>query len=200
MAFDKVTAQDRANKGNVGLPDTPNMTANELQERMDSLPNLGIDKLNELIDALNAETAAGNVGMTIPSGVNATQPTVQAVIAAMVLDWSLNTTNRHTHSNKTTLDTITSTMLDNYSALVTLFASIQSIASQISNNDTALPTAKAVKDFVDGYDVKAKVLAAAYPVGVVYSTKGTAPGTLFGGTWSVLDTDTQGVTRYLRTA
>lgn len=198
--FDKVTAQDRANKGNVGLPDTPNMTANELQERMDSLPNLGIDKLNELIDGLNAETAAGNIGMVVPNGVTTTQTTIQAVINAIVLDWSLNTANRHTHANKATLDTITSTMLDNYSALVTLFAGIETIAQAVSNNNSAIPTSKAVKDFVDAYDIKSKVLAVAYPVGVVYSTKGTAPGTLFGGTWSVLDTDTQGVTRYLRTA
>ena len=198
--FDKVTAQDRANKGNVGLPDTPNMTANELQERMDSLPNLGIDKLNELIDGLNAETAAGNIGMVVPNGVTTTQATIQAVINAMVLDWSLNTANRHTHSNKAVLVTITSTMLDNYSALVTLFTGIETIAQAVSNNNSALPTSKAVKDFVDAYDIKSKVLAVAYPVGVVYSTKGTAPGTLFGGTWSVLDTDTQGVTRYLRTA
>jgi hypothetical protein len=198
--FDKVTAQDRANKGNVGLPDTPNMTANELQERMDSLPNLGIDKLNELIDGLNAETAAGNIGMVVPNGVTTTQTTIQAVINAIVLDWSLNTANRHSHSNKDTLDTITSTMLDNYSALVTLFTGIESIAQAVSNNNSAIPTSKAVKDFVDAYDIKSKVLAVAYPVGVIYSTKGTAPGTLFGGTWSVLDTDTQGVTRYLRTA
>ena len=198
--FDKVTAQDRANKGNVGLPDTPNLTANELQERMDSLPNLGIDKLNELIDGLNAETAAGNIGMVVPNGVTTTQTTIQAVINAIVLDWSLNTANRHSHSNKATLDTITSTMLDNYSALVTLFTGIETIAQSVSNNNSAIPTSKAVKDFVDAYDIKSKVLAVAYPVGVVYSTKGTAPGTLFGGTWSVLDTDTQGVTRYLRTA
>lgn len=198
--FDKVTAQDRANKGNVGLPDTPNMTANELQERMDSLPNLGIDKLNELIDGLNAETAAGNIGMVVPNGVTTTQTTIQAVINAIVLDWSLNTANRHTHANKAVLDTITGTMLDNYSALVTLFAGIETIAQAVSNNNSAIPTSKAVKDFVDAYDIKSKVLAVAYPVGVVYSTKGTAPGTLFGGTWSVLDTDTQGVTRYLRTA
>lgn len=198
--FDKVTAQDRANKGNVGLPDTPNMTANELQERMDSLPNLGIDKLNELIDGLNAETAAGNIGMVVPNGVTTTQTTIQAVINAIVLDWSLNTANRHTHSNKAVLDTITSTMLDNYSALVTLFTGIETIAQAVSNNNSAIPTSKAVKDFVDAYDIKSKVLAVAYPVGVIYSTKGTAPGTLFGGTWSVLDTDTQGVTRYLRTA
>ena len=198
--FNKVTAQDRANKGNVGLPDTPNMTANELQERMDSLPNLGIDKLNELIDGLNAETAAGNIGMVVPNGVTTTQTTIQAVINAIVLDWSLNTANRHTHANKAVLDTITSTMLDNYSALVTLFTGIETIAQAVSNNNSALPTSKAVKDFVDAYDIKSKVLAVAYPVGVIYSTKGTAPGTLFGGTWSVLDTDTQGVTRYLRTA
>lgn len=198
--FNKVTAQDRANKGNVGLPDTPNMTANELQERMDSLPNLGIDKLNELIDGLNAETAAGNIGMVVPNGVTTTQTTIQAVINAIVLDWSLNTANRHTHANKAVLDTITGTMLDNYSALVTLFTGIETIAQAVSNNNSALPTSKAVKDFVDAYDIKSKVLAVAYPVGVIYSTKGTAPGTLFGGTWSVLDTDTQGVTRYLRTA
>lgn len=198
--FDKVTAQDRANKGNVGLPDTPNMTANELQERMDSLPNLGIDKLNELIDGLNAETAAGNIGMVVPNGVTTTQTTIQAVINAIVLDWSLNTANRHTHANKAVLDTITGTMLDNYSALVTLFTGIETIAQSVSNNNSAIPTSKAVKDFVDAYDIKSKVLAVAYPVGVIYSTKGTAPGTLFGGTWSVLDTDTQGVTRYLRTA
>lgn len=198
--FEKVTPQDRANKGNVGLPDTPNMTASELQERMDSLPNLGIDKLNQLIDALNAETAAGNMGMTIPSGVNATQPTVSAVINAIILDWSLNTANRHTHANKAVIDTITSTMLDNYSGLVTMFAGILSVAASITNDSTAVPTAKAVKDFVDAYDMRTKILAAAYPVGVVYSTKGTAPGTLFGGTWSVIDTDSEGVVRYLRTA
>ena len=129
MAFNKVTPQDRANKGNVGLPDTPNMTANELQERMDSLPNLGIDKLNELIDALNDTTAAGN-----PSGVSTTQATVQGVVYAMVLDWTLNTQNRHSHSNKAVLDGITQDALNSYSALVTLLTGIASISNTISNN------------------------------------------------------------------
>lgn len=200
MAFNKVTPQDRANKGNVGLPDTPNMTANELQERMDSLPNLGIDKLNELIDALNAITAAGNVGMTIPSGVSTTQATVQGVVNAMVLDWSLNTANRHSHSNKAVLDGITQDALNSYSALVTLLTGIASISNTITNNSAALPTDKAVHDYVDNLDIRSKVLAAAYPVGCVYSTKGAAPTAIFGGTWSLIDTDAQGVNRYLRTA
>ena len=200
MAFNKVTPQDRANKGNVGLPDTPNMTANELQERMDSLPNLGIDKLNELIDALNDTTAAGNIGMAIPSGVSTTQATVQGVVYAMVLDWTLNTQNRHSHSNKAVLDGITQDALNSYSALVTLLTGIASISNTITNNASALPTDKAVHDYVENFDVRSKVLAAAYPVGCVYSTKGAAPTAIFGGTWSLIDTDAQGVSRYLRTA
>lgn len=198
MAFDKVTSQDRANKGNVGLPDTPNMTANELQERMDSLPNLGIDKLNELIDALNATTAAGNVGMTVPSGVSTTQATVQGVVNAMVLDWSLNTANRHSHSNKSVLDNISQDAINGYNRLVTLLTSIESISQSISNSNTALATDKAVHDFVTNYDFRSAVLSAAYPVGCVYSTTGTDPTTLFGGTWNLLDTDSFGVKRYNR--
>lgn len=200
MAFDKVTPQDRANKGNVGLPDTPSMTASELQERMDSLPNLGIDKLNELIDALNAETAAGNIGMEIPQGVSTTQATVQGVVFAMVLDWTLNTQNRHSHANKSVLDGITQDTLNAYNRLVTLFTSIQSVSGIIQNNATALATDKAVHDYIETYDIRQKVLNAAYPIGCVYSTKGGSPTSIFGGTWSVIDTDDQGVTRYLRTA
>lgn len=200
MSFDKVSAQDRANKGNVGLPDTPNMTANELQERMDSLPNLGIDKLNELIDGLNATTAAGNIGMAIPSGVSTSQATVQGVVNAMVLNWSLNTANRHNHSNKAVLDEITQNQLNGYSALVTLLTGIESVSSAIINNAQAIPTDKAVHDFVENYDIRSKVLAAAYPIGCVYCTTGASPTSAFGGTWTLLDTDSLGVKRYQRTA
>lgn len=199
MAFKKITDEDRSGKGNVGQPDTPGLTTAEMQEVMDSLPNLAIDKFNELIDALNETTAAVNMGATVPDGITA-QPNVQSILNAMVLNLALNTQSRHTHANKAALDGLTQEGIDDYNRLSILFTAIQSLETAITDNDNALPTSGAVVDFVDGYDMKAKVLAAAYPVGTVYCTKGTSPTTLFGGTWNLLDTDAQGVKRYERTA
>ena len=199
MAFKKITDEDRAGKGNVGQPDTPGLTTAEMQEVMDSLPNLAIDKFNELIDALNETTAAVNMGATVPEGITA-QPNVQSILNAMVLNLALNTQSRHTHANKAALDGLTQAGIDDYNRLSILFTAIQSLENAITDNDNAVPTSGAVVDFVDTYDMKAKVLAAAYPVGTVYCTKGTSPTTLFGGTWNLLDTDAQGVKRYERTA
>lgn len=199
MAFKKITDEDRAGKGNVGQPDTPGLTTAEMQEVMDSLPNLAIDKFNELIDALNETTAAVNMGATVPDGITA-QPNVQSILNAMVLNLALNTQSRHTHANKAALDGLTQEGIDDYNRLSILFTAIQSLETAITDNNNAIPTSGAVVDFVDTYDMKAKVLAAAYPVGTVYCTKGTSPTTLFGGTWNLLDTDAQGVKRYERTA
>lgn len=199
MAFKKITDEDKAGKGNVGQPDTPGLTTAKMQEVMDSLPNLAIDKFNELIDALNDGTAAVNMGATVPDGITA-QPNVQSILNAMVLNLALNTQARHTHPNKPALDSITQSALDDYNRLSIMLTAIQSLETAITDNDNALPTSGAVVDFVDAYDMKAKVLAAAYPVGTVYCTKGTSPTTLFGGTWNLLDTDAQGVKRYERTA
>jgi hypothetical protein len=199
MAFKKITDEDRSGKGNVGQPDTPGLTTAEMQEVMDSLPNLAIDKFNELVDALNETTAAVNMGATVPDGITA-QPNVQSILNAMVLNLALNTQSRHTHANKPALDSLTQEGIDDYNRLSILFTAIQSLETAITDNDNAIPTSGAVVDFIDTYDMKAKVLAAAYPVGTVYCTTGTSPTTLFGGTWNLLDTDAQGVKRYERTA
>ena len=199
MAFKKITDEDRAGLGNVGQPDTPGLTTAEMQAVMDSLPNLAIDKFNELVDALNATTAAVNMGAEVPSGISA-QPNVQSILNAMVLNLALNTSARHTHANKTALDGISQEALDDYNRLSILFTSILSLETSITDNDAGLPTSGAVVDYVTNFDMKSKVLAAAYPVGSVYSTVGTSPITLFGGTWTQLDTDTQGVKRFVRTA
>lgn len=53
-----VSEADRAGKGSVGRPDTPNLTTGQMQEVLDELSNLAIDKLNELVAELNAH--AGN--------------------------------------------------------------------------------------------------------------------------------------------
>ena len=62
MAFHQITNAEREGRGVSGLPNTPNLTPSQLQERFDSLGNLALDRLSELIDALNKETAAGNIG------------------------------------------------------------------------------------------------------------------------------------------
>lgn len=199
MAFKKITDEDRQGKGNVGQPDTPGLTTAEMQAVMDSLPNLAIEKHNELVDALNDVKAAVNMGAEVPSGIQA-QPNVQSILNAMVLNLALNTQARHSHANKAALDSISQEALDDYNRLSRLLTSILSLETAITDNDEALPTSGAVVDYVTNFDMKAKVLAAAYPVGSVYSTTGTNPTTLFGGTWTLLDRDPQGVSRYERTA
>lgn len=62
MAFEKITEEDRADKGVTGLATTPNLTPTKLQERFDSLANLAIEKFNKLIDSLGKSSAAGNIG------------------------------------------------------------------------------------------------------------------------------------------
>lgn len=199
MAFKKITDEDRLGKGNVGQPDTPGLTTAEMQEVMDSLPNLAIDKFNELVDALNDTRAATNMGAEVPTGISA-QPNVQSILNAMVLNLALNTQARHTHPNKAALDSISQEALDDYNRLSIMLAAILSLETSITNNNAALPTSGAVVDYVTNFDMRNKVLAAAYPVGSVYSTTGTNPTTLFGGTWTLINTDTQGVKRYERTA
>ena len=199
MGFKKITDEDRQGKGNVGQPDTPGLTTAEMQEVMDSLPNLAIDKFNELVDALNAITAATNMGAEVPTGISA-QPNVQSILNAMVLNLSLNTQARHTHANKAALDGLSQAAINDYNRLSIMLTSILSLETSITDNDAALPTSGAVVDYVTNFDMKAKVLAAAYPVGSVYSTTGTSPTTLFGGTWNLIDTDAFGVKRYERTA
>lgn len=199
MAFKKITDEDRAGLGNVGQPDTPGLTTAEMQAVMDSLPNLAIDKFNELVDALNDTRAATNMGAEVPTGITA-QPNVQSILNAMVLNLSLNTSARHTHANKAALDGLSQEAIDDYNRLSIMLTSILSLETSITDNDAALPTSGAVVDYVTNYDMKSKVLAAAYPVGSVYSTTGTSPTTLFGGTWRLIDTDASGVKRYERTA
>lgn len=199
MAFDKITTQDRTGKGNVGLPDTPALTTAEMQEQMDSLANLMIDKFNDFIDALTANTAAINIGCEAPNGIVA-QDNVQSIINAMVTTLALCNTARHDHSNKTVLDGISELSLGGYNALVTMFAGITAVDHNLLANDALIPTSLAVKSFVDNYDFTTKIRNAVYPVGCVYSTTGSSPTTLFGGTWTLLDTDSAGVKRYERTA
>ena len=195
--FNKITNEDKAGKGVVGLPDTPALGTSEMQEQFDSLANLGIDKFNEFIDALNANTAALNIGAQVPSGCYA-QENIQSILNSMTSDIALNKANRHSHSNKEVLDALTQPDIDSYSRVALMLDAIISVLPMITDDSTAIPTSSAVYAFVRDYDYKQAVLKNAYPVGSVYSSRGVSPGVVIGGTWDVIDTDSQNVTRYVR--
>lgn len=78
MALTKITQEDTNNKGVIGLPDTPNLTTQAMQEKFDELAlDVIVPKHNGLIDELEAETAAASLGAVDPLG-EAT--TIQAML------------------------------------------------------------------------------------------------------------------------
>ena len=63
MAFEKITQQDLAGKGNLGRPDTPGVTTEEMQRILDELPReVIIPKFNALVGALEDTAAAAQIG------------------------------------------------------------------------------------------------------------------------------------------
>lgn len=59
-----ISDEERSACGVSGLPDTPNLTTKELQERFDSLGNLALDKLAELLEILSSKNAAYEIHFT----------------------------------------------------------------------------------------------------------------------------------------
>lgn len=199
--FSKITDEMRAGKGNVGQPDTPDLNTADMQKLLDSLPNLAIDSFNALIDELAAKTAAQNIGMTVPDGVTANE-NVYSIVNAIATALKDCVEKKHTHSNKDTLDSISSETKDGYDHLVSLLDGITSIATAVNSSDEhSIPTSKATANYVANYNIKEKVINAAYPVGSVYSTTSSVnPASTLGyGTWSQLGTaDSYNVYRYIR--
>ena len=56
--YNGITEEELVGKGNVGRPDTPNVTTSEMQAIMDELANIAITHINSLVAELNAH--AGN--------------------------------------------------------------------------------------------------------------------------------------------
>ena len=78
MSFPKITDTDTNGKGNLGRPDTPGVTTEEMQRILDELPReVLIPKFNALADALEDSAAAAQIGAA--EGEQAT--TVQAALA-----------------------------------------------------------------------------------------------------------------------
>ena len=201
MAFTKITDEERQGKGNVGQPDTPMLTTTQMQEQMDSLANLAIDGFNRHIDEITAEDGAQNVGMISPMGVTA-QNNVYSIINAMALLVKNVNEVKHSHLNKTLLDSLDAETLDTINALATVFGNINEIQDVLEYSQTAIPTSGAVSNFVAGYNYKSIIRDAIYPIGAIYATTTMSPDVLFGtiDNWTLLETTESGVKIYRRTA
>jgi len=149
MSFTRITNADLVNKGVTSLPDTPDMAASELKQRFDSLGNLCVQKINAIVDELEAEMASLSLGASIPEGCGATQKKVQDILNALNTIVQQNAGDRHNHANKAVLDTITAEGINNYDQTALKFEDIRSVESAVHNKDDEIPTSAAVIRYIN---------------------------------------------------
>ena len=198
MAFTKITAADRSGKGVTGLPDSPQLSASALQAKFDELGNLGIDGFNRHVDELEATTAAMYIGASVPSGLTANE-NIQSILNSLQIAIGVVSGDRHTHSNKTVLDSFTADNKTLYDRICNMLTTITALQHALTISDTSIPTSYAVKKYVDEKDITAEVSSVAYPVGAIYEcVNNVNPADLFpGGTWELLSSE-GGVYRWVR--
>ena len=199
MAFTRITNEDRLGKGNVGQPDTPLLSATEMQEQMDSLPNLAIDKFNAFLDELAGPNAALNIGCTAPVGVETQSTTLFGILNAIAAMAISADDLAHTHPNKEMLDLLSDNLMAAIMEKMGFLAPIEGLETTLTDNANALPTSSAVVAYINNTPLSAASLEVIYPIGAIYQTMSTAPDVLFGGTWELIKTDHLGIKTYVRT-
>lgn len=169
MAFDKITAEDQSGKGVVGLPDTPQLDTAAMQKKFDELAtDVIIPHFNALVEALSGDSAAESTGAKPPSGLTSDE-NVQAIFDKLYEEicnkqpkedgkgLSSNDYSdaekrkvgecveaKHTHDNKTVLDAVTNSVKEGYDRIVKLLDEIKSISDIVADDETMLPTGKAI--------------------------------------------------------
>ena len=185
--FRKVDPEKIAAAGVTPLPDSPLLQPNALKKKFDEKGDMALEAFNEFIDAINAKTAALNIGAEVPEGLTANS-NVQGILTAMWLIVSLDAAARHEHFNKTVLDSITQEQKEDYdrlSLMLQTIAHVRQTITQASASDSDIPTTKAVADFVRTYDYGNLLIGVFYPVGTVYqSTTAVNPSGTIGGSWT----------------
>lgn len=203
MAFSRITNEQRAGKGNVGQPDTPLLSATEMQEQMDSLPNLAIDKFNAFLDELALPEAAQDIGCTPPYGIFPTANTIYSVLTAIANKARTAEGFAHTHNNKSALDTLSTSDVDSVHRLATMLSAVQDVVSHIGNgSNSEIPTTLAITRYIETADIRSNIMNSIYPLGAIYMTTTLDPDTVFGttGKWTLVSTDANGIKTYKRTA
>lgn len=86
MPFTKIVPADLQGKGVIGQPAVPGLSVSEMQESVEQVVReVAIPAVNRLIDELEATSAAGNIGMELPSGMAPETPeNVQGVVQSHV--------------------------------------------------------------------------------------------------------------------
>ena len=86
MPFTKIVPADLQGKGVIGQPAVPGLSVNEMQESVEQVVReVAIPAVNRLIDELEVTSAAGNIGMELPSGMAPETPeNVQGVVQSHV--------------------------------------------------------------------------------------------------------------------
>lgn len=70
MAFTNITDEELVNLGVSGLPDTPELSTEDMQAQFDEYPQFLKDKFKTHIAELEANTAAADIGMKIPTSLS----------------------------------------------------------------------------------------------------------------------------------
>lgn len=199
--FDKISEDIIQNGGVKSLPDSPQLQPAALKAKFDEMGDTACAAFNHFIDQISAaQTGALNVAATAPTGISASG-NVQAILNVIAGIAVACDADKHSHLNKTTLDTITSETWGQVGDLLTLMSAVQSIGanSMTPTSPTELPSSKAVAAYLTSQvsAIKSEV----YPVGAVVWTDGTAPATVYGfGTWTQIETELEGLAAWKRTA
>ena len=147
MAYSEITAADLLNKGVEGLPDTPGLTAAQMQQKFDEIAkDVIVPKFNAVVQKLNDPSGADDTQVTDPT--TETAGSLNDALGNIETENAANTLARHTHDNKATLDDIDATVKAAYDRLVTLLGTITGIQSVLSSSTAELPDAKAVADAI----------------------------------------------------
>lgn len=111
MAFTKITNTELNSRGCTTLPNQPMISAQALKQEFDApAKEIVAPKFNNLIDELEATTAAASIGAVAPTG--RTGNTVQALLNDISEDIGEAVADAHTHDNKALLDTYDQTNED----------------------------------------------------------------------------------------
>lgn len=150
MPFTKIEAKDYDGKGVTGLPDIPRLDTLDMQKKFDELAkDVAIPKHNVLVDELEGETAADNLGIADDiAGFSNPTKKIKPLLVAFAKKIKENSNDRHTHKNKTVLDSITDTAIKAWDKVSNLFTNIDGVENEVSGRPSKIPSSFAISQYV----------------------------------------------------
>ena len=139
MSLPKIKSEDLQGKGVTGLPDVPNLNTSEMQEKFDELSLAVLSpKHNALVDALEDETASADLGAIVNDDYDLT-------LAQTELE----------KDTATKIQVLFNVILKECAALdisvadlKTLLTGIESVENTVHDEESEIPTGKAIVAYV----------------------------------------------------